>query len=78
MSIAKKISLLNGSETEYTQKNIECFSQNCYSATVNYTVSNINPQLMYVFIADVLDHFNISKTKNELHFSVIFCDIICS
>ena len=35
----------------------------------NYTVSNISPQLNYIFIADILDYFNNSKTKNESSFS---------
>ena len=37
--------------------------------TINYTVLNIGPQLNYVFIADIIDHFNNSKIKNEIYFS---------
>ena len=46
-----------------------CSLEGCQSVKVNYTVSNIGPQLNYIFIVDILDHFNKSKTKNESYFS---------
>ena len=60
---------LNGTKTGHNKKYIH-FSLEDKSVTVNYTVSNISLQLNYIFIADILDYFNISKTKNESFFSV--------
>ena len=45
-----------------------CSLEDCQSVKVNYTVSNIGPQLNYIFIADIQDYFNNSKTKNETYF----------
>ena len=55
--------------TEHTHKDITCSLYICQSLTVDYTVFNIGPQLNYIFIADILDYFNNSKTKNESCFS---------
>ena len=46
-----------------------CLSEDCQSVTVNYSTSNIDPQLNYIFIADILDQLNNSKAKNESYFS---------
>ena len=46
-----------------------CSLEGCQFVKVNYTVSNIGPQLNYIFIADILDYFNNTKTKNETYFS---------
>ena len=62
---------LNGTKTEHNKKYIHSFLGN-KSVTVNYTVSNISPQLNYIFIADILDYFNMSRTKNESSFSEFF------
>ena len=51
---------------EHTRKNIWSPSSNI---SLYYTVSNIGPYLNCVFIADILDYFNNSKTKNESLFS---------
>ena len=67
LGITKEISQLNG--TKQTQKEITCSSKDCQSVTVNYTVSEIYPLMRYVFIADILDHFNNSKAKDESSFS---------
>ena len=70
LGITKDNLLLNGTEIKHTHKDIMCFSsEHCQSVTVNYTVSNIDPLMNYIFIADILDHFNDSKTKNESYFS---------
>ena len=37
--------------------------------TVNYTVSNIDPLMRYIFIVDIQDYFNNSKAKDESYFS---------
>ena len=58
---------LNETKTGHNKKYIHSLEDK--SITVNYTVSNISLQLNYVFIADILDYFNISKTKNESFFS---------
>ena len=60
--------ILNGTKTEYNKKYIHSSLED-KSVSVNYTVSNISPQLNYIFIADILDYFNKSKTKNESSFS---------
>ena len=61
---------MNGTEIKHARKDIMCFSSDdCQSVTVNYTISNIDPLMNYIFIADILDHFNESKTKNESSFS---------
>ena len=62
-----KISQLNG--IKHIQKDIVCSSEDCQSSTINYTVSNIHPLMMYIFIVDTLDYLNNSKTKNESNFS---------
>ena len=67
LGITRESSLVNGTERNHFQKNI--MSSKDKSVTVNYTVSNIGPQLNYIFIADILDYFNNSKTKNESYFS---------
>ena len=46
-----------------------CSPENCQLVTVNYSVSNIGPQLKYVFTADILNQLNNSKAKNESYFS---------
>ena len=65
---------LNGTKTEHNKKYIH-FSLEDKSVTINYTVSNISPQLNYTFIADILDYFNMSKTKNESFFSEFLIEI---
>ena len=69
LGITRNISQQNGTEIEHVRKDIVSSSENRESITVNYTVSNISPQLNYIFIADILDNFNKSKTKNESIFS---------
>ena len=69
LGITRNISQQNGTEIEHVRKNIVSSSENRESVTTNYTVSNISPQLNYIFIADILDYFNNSKTKNESSFS---------
>ena len=66
---------LNGTKTEHNKKYIHSSLEN-EPVTVNYSVSNISPQLNYIFIADVLDYFNNSKTKNESSFSKFLIEII--
>ena len=63
---------MNGTDTEHSSKCIVCSLQDRQSVTVNYTVSNISPQLNHILIADILDYFNNSKTKNESYFSECF------
>ena len=60
---------MNGTEKEHIRKDIICSSEDRESVTVNYTIENIGPQLNYIFIVDILDHFNKSKTKNKSSFS---------
>ena len=67
LSTTRDISQQNG--IEHAQKDIVCSSQDCQLVTINYTVLNIDPQLNYIFIADILDHLNNSKTRNESYFS---------
>ena len=67
LGIIREISQLNG--IKHTQKDIMCSSESCQSVTINYNVFNIDPQLKYIFIVDILDYFNNSKTKNESCFS---------
>ena len=55
--------------TELTRNNVMISPEDCQLVTVNYSISNISPQLNYIFIADILDYFNTSKTKNESSFS---------
>ena len=62
----------NRTEREHIRKNIDRFSKDNASVTVNYTVSNISPQLSYIFVADILDLLNNSKAKNESLFSECF------
>ena len=67
MGITREISsLLNGTEIKHTHKNIWSPLSNI---TLYYNVSNIGPHLNCVFIGDILDYFNNSKTKNESSFS---------
>ena len=56
-------------ETGYTQKDIVCSSEDCQSVTVYYSTFNIDPQLNYIFIADILNQLNNFKAKNESYFS---------
>ena len=69
MGITKERQQLNGTEKEHIRKDIVCSSEDRVSVTVNYTVLNISSQLNYIFIVDILDHFNKSKTTNEFNFS---------
>ena len=69
MGITKERLQLNGTKKEHIRKDIVCLSEDRESVTVNYTVSNIDPQLNCIFIVDILDHFNKSKTTNEFNFS---------
>ena len=62
---------LNGTKTEHNKKYIHSSLED-KSVIVNYTVSNIKPQLNYIFIADILGYFNNSKTKNRSS----FCEFI--
>ena len=64
MGITREISLLNEAEIEHTRKNIWSPLSN-----ITYNASSIGPHLNCVFIADILDYFNNSKTKNESSFS---------
>ena len=59
---------LNETKTDHNKKYIHS-SLEYKSVTVNYTVSNISPQLNYIFIADILDYYDMSKTRNESFFS---------
>ena len=63
---------MNGTDTEHSPKCIVCSLEDKQSMTISYTVLNIDPQLNYIFIADVLNYFNDSKTKNESYFSECF------
>ena len=70
LGTTRENSLLNGIEIEHhILSDIVCSSEDCQSVTANYTVSNLNPLMNYIFIANILDHFNNSKTKNESYFS---------
>ena len=60
---------MNGKEIKHILKEIICSLKDCQSVTVNYTISNIGPQLKYIFIADILDYLNNTKAKNESLFS---------
>ena len=62
-------SLMNGIAIKHPLSDITISSEDCQSVTVNYTVSNIDSLMKYVFIADILDHFNNSKAKNVSFFS---------
>ena len=62
---------LNGTKTEHNKKYLHSSLED-KSVTVNYTVSNISPQLNYIFIADILDYFNMSITNNKSP----FCEFI--
>ena len=55
--------------TEFTHNDVMISPEDCQLVTVNYSISNISPQLNYIFIADILDYFNNSITKNESYFS---------
>ena len=63
--------ILNGTKTEHNKRYIHSSLED-KSVSVNYTVSNISPQLNYIFIADILDYFNMSQTKNKSS----FCEFI--
>ena len=67
LGTTREISQQNG--TVQSQKDIVCSLEDCLSISVNYTVSNIDPLMNYIFIADILDYFNNSKTKIESYFS---------
>ena len=69
MGITKETLKLNGTEKEHIRKDIVCSSEDTESVMVNYTVLNIDPQLNYIFIVNIVDHFNKSKTRNEFNFS---------
>ena len=60
---------MNGTDTKHSPKCIVCSLEDKQSVTVNYTVSNISPQLNYIFIVDILDYLNNTKAKNESLFS---------
>ena len=59
---------MNGTEVEHTQNYI-CSSEEKESVTVDYAASNIGPQLRCIFTADILDHFNHSKARDDSYFS---------
>ena len=59
----------NTTETEHTRKDITCSLEDRQSVPVEFVIFNISPQENYIFTANVLDHFNNSKTKNESSFS---------
>ena len=61
--------LFNGTEIEHSHKDIICCSEDCNSIIVHYNVSNIGPQLNYIFTADILDYLNNSKARNMSYFS---------
>ena len=63
---------MNGTDTEHSPKCIVCSLEDRQLVTISYIVLNISPQLNYIFIADILDYFNNSKTMNELYFSECF------
>ena len=69
MGITRENSLLNGIKIEHTLSYVICSPEDCQSVVTNYTASHIDPLMRYIFIADILDHFNKSKTKNESSFS---------
>ena len=69
LGITRNISQQNGTEIEHVRKDIVSSSENRESIIVNYTISNISPQLNYIFIADILDYLNNSKAKNKSSFS---------
>ena len=73
MGITRVNLRLNRTDMEHPQINIISSSEDSELVTINYTVLNIGPQLNYVFIADLLSHFNKSKTKNSSYFSECFC-----
>ena len=77
LGITKENSLLNGTVIEHTHNDIVCPLEDCQSVTVNYTVSSIGPQLNYIFIADILDYFNNSKTKDQSYFSEYVITNLC-
>ena len=67
MGITREISSLqNGTEIKHNSKNIWSPFSNI---NLNYNASNIGPHLNCVFIVNILDYFNSSKTKNESYFS---------
>ena len=66
MGTTREISQQNG--TKHIQKDIVCSLEDCQFVRVNYNVSNVGPQLSYIFFADILDYFNNTKTKNETYF----------
>ena len=68
LGITQVNSLLNRSKVYHIPKYI-CSSEDRESVIINYTVSNLGPQLNYIFIADILNHFNYSKRKNVSYFS---------
>ena len=69
LGTTKENSLLNGTKIEHTNIDIVCSLDDCQSVIINYSVSNIGPQLNYIFIVDLLDYFNNSKGKNQSYFS---------
>ena len=69
LGITKENSLLNGTEIKHTNIDIICSLEDCQSVIINYTVSNIGPQLNYIFTANLLDYLNNSKRKNQSYFS---------
>ena len=68
LGTTREKSLLNGTEIEHTLSGIICYID-CQSVTFNYIVSNLDPLMRYIFIADIFDHFNNSKAKNMSCFS---------
>ena len=73
LGTTKKSSLQIGIYHEIQQhhilSDIVCSSEDCQSVTVSYIVSNLDPQIKYIFIVDVLDRFDNSKANNESSFS---------
>ena len=69
MGITREISSLqNGTEIKHIHTSV--WSPDPLSnISLYYDASNIGPHLNCVFIADILDYFNNSKTKNESSFS---------
>ena len=60
--------VLNGRKVDFVQKNIASL-QGEQSVIVNFTVSNLDPELNYMLIADLLNRLNNSKKGNVFNFS---------
>ena len=69
LGFTRETSQQSGTEIKHTHKDIVCTSEDRHSVTIDYITSNVDQELNCVFIADILDYSNISKTKNESYFS---------